>query len=424
MQPFVLQIIMFLAAIAAMNHMKYGLRYQVIFFIPFTAAALFRITAVGGTTVTALHISGALLFALLLLKQKSLSYQATVKSSVIILPFILTLIYCSFYFEPVRVWDIQKATFLVATSLTLTNVTQLIYFVFALVLFVLFSSLEFDAVKLQKILNASLWTVVGVSVFQLVTYYAGVHDVYKFFFYNIGTEMVNQGFLWGWKRINATFQEPSYLAHFLFYTLLFYLLNFGYKEFIRSKAVIAAAIIGILSTATTFYLGFFIIILVLYFRYASSDEKMYYYVVLALIGPLVLYLLYDVIFEYYNSKGTSNQQRIYVSWTLAWEAFEKSPFFGVAYGTTRPLFIYTQLLTAIGIFGCTLFLVGLFWGGNTANSKIFLLGCLGVGLGNFELARPEMWLYFGMLNNRYQYNRSKALDRSHRVKQSHTTTVM
>ena len=80
----------------------------------------------------------------------------------------------------------------------------------------------------------------------------------------------------------------------------------------------------------------------------------------------------------------------------------KSPFFGFGYGTSKPLFIHTQLVHAIGFIGVVIFLWGVMvWDIVDRRTNLYLIGVLALGTVNFELSRCEIWIYWGLLCNPY-----------------------
>lgn len=405
MQVNFLQIILFACVFLIFCHYKFGLRYYCLFLTQFYAMALLGLTGGLSTNLLPLHAFGlALIFYCLSGKVVIRKAEAS-RYVLLILPFLASLLYNFFFFEPVLGWEIQGKDrdggrwLQMKESLSLTNITQLIYIVFGMTMALIYSSIPIERRKLKQVIEWTLLSVSIIGTIQIICFYAGIHNLYKAVFYTIDANMVDQGFLWGWKRINGAFQEPSYLGHYLFFTLSFYLLCFGYNEFLRSKAVKYAVIIGILSTATTFYLGAVALLVYMYIFKASKEQKMWYYIIGLVLIPLTLYVGLDTMDQYLLSKSTSTNNRFEMGWTVAWEGIKTSPFFGIAYGTHRPLFIYTQFLSAIGIFG-TLFFVGAIISGKTnQNMRHYLLLVFAIGLGAFEMTRHEMWIFFGLLSN-------------------------
>ncbi len=400
---------MFFGSLLLFFRAQLSLPYFCLYCTPFYATPLINSHYIG-TMLMPVQLAGLMLLIWMLVTQKGLNKQMILKVVIILSPFLVALLYNYFFFEPVMAWEtdgdkrVGYSKINMRYSLNSTNITQLIYIVFGLVMFVLFSSLQLSRKKLQKSMDYAMYVVSFAGAFQLVAYYSGFHDIYKTLFCTLQTNMPDQTIIWGIKRINATLGEPSYLGHYVFFNLLFYVCFFGYRKFLASKAVYAATIIGLLSTATTFYVGFLVLIVLLYLYFASDQEKMVYYIAFIFIGPVVVYLGYDFATTYLDAKHASTDERWLVSWTLAWEGFYKSPFFGYAYGTSRPLFIYTQLLFSVGILGTLMFLFGIFYGGTNRMSRIFLLGVFAIGLAAFEITRHEMWIYFGLLSNRYIYD--------------------
>lgn len=409
MEFFALQFILFLIAFILLNINGYGLRYSCLFFMPFYAMAILGLQGGVSTNIQPVHLFGSIFLAWFILSGYHFRKGETIRYLLILTPFIVSLIYNSFFFEPVVGWEIQGElrkggkNITIKNSLSSTNITQLIYIIFGLVMACAYSSIELEKRKVKRIIDIVLVTVTVLGVLQVIAWYTGWHQQYKAVFNTTNAQMADQVFLYNWKRINACFQEPSYLGHFLFFTLSFYLLCFGYQAFLKSKPVWGAVAIGILSTATTFYAGFVVLLIYMYFVCATQKERMWYYIIGIIIVPIALYTGLDALVSYFDAKQTSTNNRFDMGWNVAWDGIAKSPFFGLAYGTHRPLFIYTQFLSAIGVFG-TIFVIYAFLQGKTnKNMRHYLLLVVGIGIATFEMTRHEMWIYFGLLSNRSLY---------------------
>jgi len=408
MEFYPLQALLLFVFYLILNFLGLGLKYYVLFLTPFYATA---IIGIGGgeisTSILGIHIACCVFIAWFFVANKQIRKGELVRYSLFLLPFFISLLYNYFFFEPVRGWEIQGENRVngqlmrLKTSLSSTNITQLIYIIFGVTLACLFSSIRLDYAKTKKTIDITLWTVTIIGGIQFISWYTNFHEIFKVLFNPIQLPMSDQVFVSGWKRINACFQEPSYLGHFLFFSHSFYLLAFGYKQFIGSNSVRASVLIGLLSTATTYYVGFLILAAFMYFRYASKEQKMWYYVIAIFFIPITLYFSVDSLLAYLDAKQSSSDNRFQMGWTLAWEGISKSPFFGIAYGTHRPLFIYTQFLSAIGIFGSLVAIYALLQGKTNANMRYYLLLVFLIGLAAFELTRHEMWIYLGLLSNPY-----------------------
>ena len=408
MQIYFLQIAIFTFAFLIFNHYRMGLKYFCLFLTPFYAMAIAGLTEGVSTNILPIHIAGITLLGLSLVRQMNFRKSELLRYGLIIFPFILSLGYNLLFFETTEGWEMQAENrfgknISIKYSLSITNITQLIYIIFGLVMALLFSSIPLDKSKLKKTLDVTLISVAVIGALQVISYYAGIHTEYKSVFNTTNLKMADQMFLWGWKRINACFQEPSYMGHYLYFSLCFYLICFGYSAFLKSKAVWAAVAIGILSTATTFYAGFCVLLMYMYIKHATPNQKMLYYVAFTVIALPLVYFSFNIFIDYFNAKQSSTDNRFYVGWDLAWSAIAKSPFFGFAYGTHRPLFVYTQLLASIGIIGTVFFVYALLQQSNRA-ARSYLLLILGIGIFAFEMTRHEMWIYFGLLSNRWLYD--------------------
>lgn len=405
MQPYLLQILFFIGAFWVFNNRKIGLRYFALFCLPFYSMPLLQVSF-GSTYIRSFQILVLCCFVWLILNNKPLLKEPMARGIALLLPFILSIIYNLFFFTPIEVWVINNRQGVQlldeVTGLTMTNFTQFIYLLFGALSLALFASLDLNAKKLRTVLEYSMWAVSLIGLFQIIAYYLNVNFVFRALFSVLENDMADQLFIWGLKRVSSTFSEPSYFAQYSFYTLLFYLTRFGYQNFKNSKAVWALFLTAVISTSTTAYWGLSLILMLTYFRYSSSDEKMLYYVLFIILLPPTIYLLGGFAQEYWSAKESSSTIRTIISWDLPVKQIPLSPFFGFGYGTSKPLFIHTQMVHAIGFFGVLMFILAAIYKlGNRRHALIYLTAVAIFGIGNFELSVSELWVYFGLLLNPY-----------------------
>ena len=129
---------------------------------------------------------------------------------------------------------------------------------------------------------------------------------------------------------------------------------------------------------------------------------MAYYVLFIIVGPIAVYLLGDFVSNYWAAKQGSSTARTIISWNLPKEQILLSPIFGFGYGTSKPLFIFTQIPHAIGLGGTVLFVYFTARQLRDNSPALTYLLCVVIyGMGNFELGLSELWIYFGLLLNPY-----------------------
>ena len=313
----------------------------------------------------------------------------------------LALIYNYFYFSPVEVYELQgsereKGLTAVRTSLNMTNITQFIYLLFALILYWIYSSIELNRQALKRTLDVTIFFVCSVGVIQIITWFTNTYFIYKELFYVLDIGSLNQTFMFGLKRVNSTFPEPSYFGLYSIYTLIFYLLYFGKNAFMKSYAVRFLLIMGLLSTSTAFLWGFCYLGLLYYLFYTDRSSKVVLYLLSILALGIILYTGSAELMI--QGKETSINIRWHYGWVQAWKNIFESPIFGLAYGTDRPLMLTTQMLSAIGFLGVFIFLYGLLYLNPLSwQKKLFLWSVVWIGSGIFELSRPELWVYLGLL---------------------------
>ena len=403
MEIYFFQIILLIVGVTVLSYFRFGLRYICVFLAPLYTMALVFIFPVT-TYINSFQLATLAVLVWIIVSGHPLSKSAVVKGAILLAPFLLSLIYNSFFFTPIEVWEINSVTnqrVVLRSGLNMTNFTQLIYVVFGVAVFVIFASIQLDLKKLKRVIDYSIYFVCFAGAVQVVSFYLDLNWLFRFLFNNIRNDMADQVFhLWGFKRISATFSESSYFSQYAFYTLTFYLHRFGYRPFLRSKAVQLLLITMLLSTSTTAYVAIAVLLAIMFLWYSTQQEKMYYYVIFMIAAPVLAYLLYAPMLEYWGAKEGSNNIRMIVSWIMPKNDIIQSPFFGYGFGTSKPLFIHTQLLHAIGFVGVLIFLVGLILGnGRDRATSLYLVGVGVLGAVNFELARAELWLYFGLLYN-------------------------
>lgn len=372
--------------------------------VPFQSMAIIYLPA-----VTSYLIAVQITFAMIMLIKSSevvgsLKGDILTVAGLLLFPFIISYIWNYLFFVPVRTWETEGAfRGQLRTSLNMSNITQMLYVLFAYALFILFACVKLQIYKMKTILDVSIFAVVAIGAFQVVSWHmgSGAYAIYEELFYPLQLGLKDQT-VGGSKRINSTFIEPSYFGFWASFTLFFYLSCFGIKTFIRSRAVQALFICGLMSTTSTFYVGAIFLLVVMYLFYSTAEEKMLIYIIGIVLAPFLIYFGYDSVLNYIESKQGSSNMRTAYGLDLAWDVFWTSPIFGKAYGTTKAFFIHTQMLASIGIFGLTVVLIALYMlAANRRNVMIYLLCVILLGLGNFEYTRPEMWVYLGLLSNNY-----------------------
>jgi hypothetical protein len=355
------------------------------------------------TQILPLHVMSLILFIWALRSSYELDRKVMVSILIMLSPFVLALIYNYFYFSPVEVYELQgsereKGLTAVRTSLNMSNVTQFIYLLFALILYWIYSSIELNRQALKRTLDVTIFFVCSVGVIQIITWFTNTYFIYKELFYVLDIGSLNQTFMFGLKRVNSTFPEPSYFGLYSIYTLIFYLLYFGKNAFIECYAVRFLFVMGFLSTSTAFLWGFCYLGLLYYLFYTDRSSKVLLYLLLILALGIILYTGSAELMI--QGKETSINIRWHYGWVQAWKNIFESPIFGLAYGTDRPLMLTTQMVSAIGFLGVIIFLYGLLYLSPLSwQKKMFLWGIVWIGSGIFELTRPELWVYLGLLTH-------------------------
>lgn len=418
MTLFYVQIALFVSAVVWFAIKRIDFAYATIFLLPFQSMGVLWIYNV---TLLVIPFQISMLGLIFFGGRHVRKLRKNMVTAVIIMfmPFLISYIYNIFFFTPIEVWEVEasrRGSGITETreSLTLTNVTQLVYVIFAFIIFLVFSSAQLNKQRLKQVVHWLLWGVNVICFIQLVTFYGGDYSIFEILFYPlksvVSISLHEQTIYETVKRISGPFIEPSYFGFFTFYMMLFYLLVFGFKALMSSWAMRVFVVFLLLSTSGTAYAGFIVNVGIMYIYFANAKNKIYFYLIFIILSPILIYLIGDSVVGYINEKNTSTTSRSFYSWDIAIQAFLKSPIIGHAYGTTRSFFIGTQLLTSIGVFGTIMFMYGLMSTLKTKSSKVYLLGVLALGMANFEFTRPEMWLFFGLVCNPYlRYDGTSAL---------------
>ena len=205
MQFFPIQIAIFIFGFYWFNsYFKMGLKYYCLFTVPFYSMPLVYFSVVT-TYFRPLQLLMLITFLWIVGTNQPLKKSVVLRAFLMLSPFIASLIYNYFFFTPIRVWAINNRFthngIQLAESLTLTNITQLIYIIFGAVSMILMASLKFDQNTCKKTIEISVIVVSLIGLFQVAAYYLGVNTVFRLIFSNVSHNMPDQVFwLWGAKE--------------------------------------------------------------------------------------------------------------------------------------------------------------------------------------------------------------------------------
>lgn len=333
------------------------------------------------------------------------------KTSFVLFCCILLPVFISFFINyvfPVSVdaWSFDIALrkgggssrYLVETyGVSLRNITQSAYLFLGATVFLIYANVDLNIERMEKWLRISLVITIFVSVFQIISWYAGFYDVYLNTIYS-GHPYVEQNLLYktyGWyKRINSTLAEPSVFGYFLALTLATYW-TINKEKSLRDPVFYVSIVIGIISTSSTF-----LIMMVAFYCYYLIKSKSYGLMVFIflLLGFLTM-VFFNNIVAFFLLKIPSFNERMLYTLVVPIKTFMKSPFYGVAYGTTRPLNGFLNILISFGALGSAPILFFFVRGIRKLKVGLFLIVC-GIGW----LTIPDFhymffWGYLGILLN-------------------------
>ncbi|WP_214766976.1 MULTISPECIES: hypothetical protein [unclassified Exiguobacterium] len=252
------------------------------------------------------------------------------------------------------------------------NVTQLFYLFFGFVIY--WSSYEYlkdlkSEKKYYMVLKMYIISSIIVAVIGIYELFAKTYNLpFMVIFRNVNG-VVNYDNL----RISSVAHEPSMFAYFIVISIGIYIYYDEKNILTKYKKVLLPFIvlIGLLSTSTTFILGFISILIYLLFQKISIKKivekgiKPIYYFYLLTILCLGLVLL-NIPFIKEKTIGRAYETLTFSNFSGSdriekfmhhIDAFEYSPIFGFGFGTTRSYDGLTTILTNGGILGFLIFVI-------------------------------------------------------------------
>jgi len=407
---FVFNIYLFTMILFNRINIYHTLVYSLIVFSAFYSVSLINISSITYDFKIPEYLS-ILLILNYIFTNKRIDRKALLFLLTIILVMFLSYFVRTIHFIPIEVWELEISNrvnifdkFITKNSLSLTNITQMLYVVLGASIFVIYGSIKLPKKKLLNKIYSSLFLILAIALLQLLFYYTNNYDIYLNVFYSIDPTGTNSVLafqeFYGIKRINSVLVEPSIFGYYVTLTLIFLLL-FDKEEFKkRKKLVVVSILLVFLSTSMTGYLGL-ILVFICYNIYEKNYKKL---VIIAMIIGVII----SVVIVYYhnellfliNLKSSSIAERFLFGFTLPIESFIKMPFFGIALGTDRPTVMLINLILAIGMIGTTLlFLIGKVIFKNNKKIKFYLIFLFIIGISVPDFRYLFFWIYLGLLYN-------------------------
>lgn len=270
---------------------------------------------------------------------------------------------------------------LTALSPSLSNLAQVLYLVLN-VLLVLYAVMRVhNGRSIARWVSAIHWSsalAVTIGYYQLVAYYAHLPVPYSFLYSAGGraqgfAEMASE-----MKRVNSTFTEPSALAAFLvsYVTFVSVLWLQGRREKYPLLLGVAAALLAVLSTSSTAYVGLALLIIGLFLRYGLAplivQAKMHRKALVLFVSVFLCVGIMAVVIGSIRGGDTALlSETIYKGGSLSYVhrtasdinaiVLLKTTFgLGVGLGSDRPSSFAALLLSNTGVIGGVLFF-GFIW---------------------------------------------------------------
>jgi hypothetical protein len=316
-------------------------------------------------------------------------------------------------------------------------ITQVLYLTYGVMLTVFIAVKNSDIRQFRKSVRIFLTSAVLVSLWGFLQWYCyRVGVSYPAFIFNNNTSISAQGYLedlrdLGLTRISSVATEPSILAHYTIIALVFAIFAIVSERAVISRfwdraALVATALVLLMSTSTTAYAGLAILLPVSLLGLWYLRRLGIVPVAIAASVVLVLYLAYsrsdivqviadEMIFsksEDYSGIGRIN------SLLLGFTYFRMYPILGIGWGSFTPADIILKLLSNTGILGLFAFgwfLKSLFsqlWGSMSrpaprtrVSEQTYWACCLFVAtfmliaiseLSGFAFVYGHTWFVFGM----------------------------
>ena len=328
-----------------------------------------------------------------------------------------------------NIWIIMFALFSLVSVFSAFSIKRGILFYFSIAYNIIFIFYSFTSyVKTYGIvcfINILRKTCYVKFVIFILQYFLKIVFKYEFPF------LPTYGFFMGIPRFRLWFYEPSYLANYLVFwfsiSLYTYLLGNDKSYF---KDIIFCALMLILSTSTTGFLGIALVIVIVYLiwicKRVTLRKLLFPIVILVLLG--ISYFLFNDIFEVFigrlfkGSLDSASGGRI-TGWEETFKVFKENPLFGVGPGNYGlylgedagyvPSNVTLELMATLGIFSAITFYaltlqqivksVRIYK--NNKNSETRLLVACAIGLLIFTIIlqvnqgylRLYHWMFFGII---------------------------
>lgn len=308
------------------------------------------------------------------------------------------------------------------------NFTQLLYLLFAFVLYCLFSQYckksEKNWNKGVKIVTLSGLAVLLIGIYQLVANAFGLpfNEIFR----------TNQHIMWQQlSRVQSTMGEASYLGQFCtwFFVIAVTGFNWWNKSVIKFASIVLVGYIGILTRSSTFLIGAVAVIVAYGFFQKPTFLnwiKYLFAIIVALVSFIFLYqnnpylqiLIVNTINKF-NLQTISGVQRAEV-FTYMSHIGMNHLLTGIGYGGGRSTDLYSHIFATTGIFGVLTFfgfLISSFWKllkfkdrAGVLMCLLLIIGIFATGIGVPEINYLSIWSLFSIIDTKCYLERVKTTD--------------
>ncbi|SDP56716.1 O-Antigen ligase [Mucilaginibacter sp. OK268] len=376
----------------------YGLIFNVkflynitIFFIPFSATAIFNIgSGDNGSAIQPFMVLGSLwLVSLFIDKAKRFSKYKIVNKAELLALCLLTgfaIIALVSLIMPMKINGTEMGNIsgqldaIEPIGFSGRNITQYIYLLFGIIIAIglyIHNKDENNYKNTIKVYALSIVFVVFWGVLELICYYKNI--TYPDFIFNNSISKSAGGFNGfldddaGTKRISSVAVEPSILVQSVEIFIPFLIMGIIKKRFIFNKIsdtifllVLIAFIFRTTSTVGIVCLCFLIALSYLfYLRTLELKRRILFIMVSVFLIPVALLIMYgmfrNIIDQALFNKSDSYSGLERASAVIeAWKSFLNHPILGVGWGSVSSFDLFVKILSNTGLIGLALF-VGFLW---------------------------------------------------------------
>ena len=330
--------------------------YSIVFSSPFTASSLYNFSSFCLTPVHYFSILFIVRYMFIVMKKKKIVYPSKLLFLFMIIA-IISILYNSIVGRKFIVFGIGNGVELTLTKIGIQNITQYIYLLVGFLTYWIFYDYLYNypeqISKIIKVLLVSALCISLIGIYQLISF---VFNLPFDMIFRTSTQISIYDF-----RVSAVAAEPSYLAAFIAP-----MIGVAYCYYFKGETKIWRLLLicscGLISTSTTFLVGFGVFIIILLFvdkalqiqqiGKISFTATIFIGIFNYLINnfPDIKRRIIDNTIDKFKLQNSSGMERFSVSTHMLKKGIE-NPILGVGFGTGRSQDIYTHIFSTTGITG-------------------------------------------------------------------------